>query len=69
MLHSINIVMTGVTELVVFVASPSDVPDERAAVRTVAERLENSIGLSLGLRIRVAGNSLQSPRYKLCPEF
>jgi hypothetical protein len=48
-------VMTGVTELVVFVASPSDVQDERAAVRTVAERLENSIGLSLGLRIRVAG--------------
>jgi hypothetical protein len=56
-------VMTGVTELVVFVASPSDVQDERAAVRTVAERLENSIGLSLGLRIRVAGWEQVPPGY------
>jgi Domain of unknown function (DUF4062) len=43
------------TELVVFVASPSDIQNERETVKGVAERLQNALGLRLGLRIRVVG--------------
>lgn len=50
-------------ELVVFVASPSDVGDERAAVKDVAELIENSLGLRLGLRVRVTGWEQVPPGY------
>jgi hypothetical protein len=40
---------------VIFVASPSDVDAERAMVKAAAERIENSLGMEMGLRIRVTG--------------
>lgn len=42
-------------ELLVFVASPGDCDAERQRVRTVAERLNESLGSQLDLRIRVTG--------------
>jgi Domain of unknown function (DUF4062) len=57
------VVTTEATELVIFVASPSDVQDERAAVKSVAERIESSLGLRLGLRIRVVGWEQVPPGY------
>ncbi|WP_344135834.1 DUF4062 domain-containing protein [Pedococcus bigeumensis] len=43
------------TELVVFVASPSDVEEERKLVRAAAQRVNAVAGASLGIRLRVTG--------------
>lgn len=42
-------------ELLVFVASPSDVEEERETVRRTAANLNAALGTALGLRLRVTG--------------
>lgn len=48
-------VVVDTRELLVFVASPSDVDNERETVRRVADKVNAALGAELGLRLRVTG--------------
>jgi Domain of unknown function (DUF4062) len=48
-------VTTQTREFAVFVASPSDVPDEREAVRRAANKVNDTLGRRFGLRLNVEG--------------
>jgi hypothetical protein len=52
-----------IQEIVVFIASPGDVLDEREAVRRAAESVSDSLGGLTGLRVRAVGWELVAPEY------
>lgn len=54
---------TPAEELVLFLASPGDVADERSVCRRVADRVNITCGINIGVRIRVAGWEDVPPAY------
>lgn len=53
-------------ELVVFMASPSDLNDERQVIRTIEDEL-NHLFSRYGIRVRVVGWELTMPGYGRAP--
>lgn len=60
-LELLHLTLGALTELVVFVASPSDCADERLRVRQAAAAVTEVLGTGLDVRIRVTGWELQPP--------